>query len=41
MAVFFLQTGGYLLSVKTIRDYNPTESLVIDGNTSRAIDALD
>jgi hypothetical protein len=31
MAVFFLQTGGYLLSVKTIRDYNPTQSLVIDG----------
>ncbi|XP_044255317.1 uncharacterized protein LOC123005576 [Tribolium madens] len=31
MAVFFLQTGGFLLSVKTVRAYNPTQSLIIDG----------
>ncbi|RZC36040.1 uncharacterized protein BDFB_006746, partial [Asbolus verrucosus] len=31
MAVFFLQTRGYLLSVKTVRNYNPTQSVVIDG----------
>ncbi|KAJ3657972.1 hypothetical protein Zmor_009745 [Zophobas morio] len=31
MAVFFLQTSGYLLPVKTVRNYNPTQSLIIDG----------